>query len=129
MINGIYFRRNIMSEILPVKASTSYIYEPDLYIECCEEDGEEPTQTGFLDFILEDAMEDLNDGSPDLEIISDLDEDTKNTRTAMNIAQQQVLDIVVSELFIASDDEHVVDVEDYAIEVIDALKQTFLQND
>lgn len=49
--------------------------------------------------------------------------------TAMNIAQQQVLDIVVSELFIALDDEHVVDVEDYAIEVIDALKQTFLQND
>lgn len=40
-----------MSDIKPVIVSVSYTYNPEEYLNYCEEEGIEPTQEDFEDFI------------------------------------------------------------------------------
>jgi hypothetical protein len=56
--------------IKPIRASVTFEYNPDSYIEYCEESGQTPTQEDFRKFIESDIREDFNTAhDPYIEVI------------------------------------------------------------
>ena len=53
------------TEIYPIKVIRSVQYNPESYLEFCEESEEEPTQEGFLEFIQDWIYEDFKYGNAD----------------------------------------------------------------
>lgn len=45
--------------ISEVEATQTLVYTPDLYLEYCDQNGEEPTEDGFLSFIRADLDDDF----------------------------------------------------------------------
>lgn len=45
--------------IKSIRASVSFEYTPESYLEYCEESGESPTQQGFVNFISDDIISDI----------------------------------------------------------------------
>ena len=55
-------------KIKPIVATISLNYTPEMYLEDCNEFGDEPTQTGFLHYVMAMADDDFNGG---MELIPD----------------------------------------------------------
>lgn len=57
--------------IKDIKVTRTMVYSPDFYLEYCEENGETPTQEGFMEFISEDIHEDFveDNASQDIEYV------------------------------------------------------------
>ena len=51
------------TQIHSIKVVRSMQYDPEVYLDFCEETGEEPTQGGFLDFIQDWIDDDFSLGN------------------------------------------------------------------
>jgi hypothetical protein len=51
-----------------IRVTRTMEYNPETYLECCEEDGTTPTQEGFLEFVQDWINEDFrnNNGAEDI---------------------------------------------------------------
>lgn len=50
-------------DIAEIVVTHSYHYDPSQYLKACEEDGEEPTEEGFYNYILPEINEDFPQSS------------------------------------------------------------------
>lgn len=48
-----------MSQIKSIRVTRSFFYGPTEYLRWCEEEGHEPTQKGFIEFIENDEYGDI----------------------------------------------------------------------
>jgi hypothetical protein len=48
-----------MDTLKDIIVTRTMVYSPEFYLECCEQNGETPSQEDFLDFIREDIHEDF----------------------------------------------------------------------
>jgi len=49
-------------KIKPIVATVSMVYTPEMYLEDCKAFGDEPTQAGFLRYVMDLADDDFNGG-------------------------------------------------------------------
>ena len=53
--------------VKPIKVTRTFIYNPQAYIEYCEENEETPTQQGFLSYIVDWIYDDFDTGIVDID--------------------------------------------------------------
>lgn len=60
-----------MEKIKSIKVTRTVWYDPQVYLDYCEEEGEEPTQDGFAEFINDWIYEDMCKADDEFETIEE----------------------------------------------------------